>query len=634
MKANSDIVKQRSTEWFEMRKKVKVTGSTLHAALGLENLAEMKQHHYQFVKKRAKPPFTEEVKMRLKYGQENEKNALATVIGGLICAYKPRCFFFQEVGSVYIQAHNEEDFMLVSPDGILRCMNGENCPEDNNLEEHCLIPIGAKCVFPDNTKPLQKPLQPMYTLPPRYVPQCLNEMAAYGSKTLWFVSFTATSQTLLSVKFDTELWKKMLEIAYELHGGEKPKVPVKLHPETKNLKALIKEFTEKKCTFICEVPSFRGVEGPLRESSFLSPHSFCEVRRDVPVVFPDLERLSKVITFDCIPLFEFIHNTLRQEAQEVLVFMLSDHNRHHEEFLPYSVPLGYAMKGKSLSNRELRYLINTTRNELSRRGIPVLCEVYDGQWQNLCMQSDTGLPLTQLRLIKNTWQRIMRLSKEKCLELLILAAKVKATDLERMMGEERLDGEIKTFYNIELKRESDGSLCVQSRGGATFSEPAIAYIRTVTERSRPDLWKENAEIVAECRVEKKRSRTVQVGLKDDEKSLAHLLDREIVEEIKNELGEELILVEEEVHITEKDFSQFVLTLALKHSDVSLLKDIVCDLQEHNERKWINLTSETLYPGLLTNTVRLNKECNVTHYVYITLNTKGKEYTLNNKQLIQ
>ena len=38
MKANSDIVKQRSTEWFEMRKKVKVTGSTLHTALGLENL--------------------------------------------------------------------------------------------------------------------------------------------------------------------------------------------------------------------------------------------------------------------------------------------------------------------------------------------------------------------------------------------------------------------------------------------------------------------------------------------------------------------------------------------------------------------------------------------------------------------
>ena len=605
IKENSDIVKQRSAKWFAMRKNVKVTGSTLHAALGLESLAEMKQHHYQFIKKRPKPPFPEEINVRLKYGQENEKHALATVIGGLMPAYKPKCFSFQEVGSVFIQVYGDEDFMLVSPDGIVRCLGGDNCPSKKCIEDHSLLPIEAKCVFPDSTKPLQ----PMYNLPNRYVPQCLSEMAAYGAQNMWFVSYTVTSLSLIRVHFDEELWKLMLTVAYDLHGGAKPKVPVKLHKDTKLLKVKIHEFTQKKCSFLCEIPSFRGVEGLLRESEVLSPHSYCALREEFTVDLRDVERQCKIISIDCIPLFEAIHNTLRQEAQEVLVFMLSDHNRHHEEFLPYSLPLGYAMKGKSLSNQELRHLVNSTRNELKRRGIPVLCEVYDGQWQNLCMQTQQGLPLNELRLIKPTWQRVLRLTKDKCLELLILGAKIKASDLESMAKEQKLTTGERNYYNLHIERDSAGCLLVTSRGGSTFSKPAIQYIRSITEQSRPDLWEESytdEDMIIDT--DRRRSRKVQVGLRDDERSLAHLLDREIANDIECEIGEEFSALEEDPVLTEKDLSQVLLSLTLRHSDVTLLNDIVADLKEFNERKWINLTVEELYPGLLTNSVRLNKEC--------------------------
>ena len=77
---NTDIIKQRSDKWFHIRKKAKVTGSTMYNALGLSSLGDLKQHHYQFIKKRSPPPFSKEVKKRMKYGQENEKNALAAVI--------------------------------------------------------------------------------------------------------------------------------------------------------------------------------------------------------------------------------------------------------------------------------------------------------------------------------------------------------------------------------------------------------------------------------------------------------------------------------------------------------------------------------------------------------------------------
>ena len=55
LRENSDIVKQRSDKWMELRKSAKVTGSTLYKALGLSSLSDLKQHHYQFVKKRSPP---------------------------------------------------------------------------------------------------------------------------------------------------------------------------------------------------------------------------------------------------------------------------------------------------------------------------------------------------------------------------------------------------------------------------------------------------------------------------------------------------------------------------------------------------------------------------------------------------
>ena len=210
----------------------------------------------------------------------------------------------------------------------------------------------------------------------------------------------------------------------DLHGGEKPKVPVKLHPNTKALKSEISTFMMTHCTFICEIPATFGVQTALRESSILSLYSFCELREKTTINRESIEKDCKFISIQAKPLFNDIHNTLRQGAQEVLVFMLSDHNRHHQEFIPYSLPLGYAMKGKNMSNKDLRYLVDKCRNKLQEKNIPVLCEVYDGQWQHVCMTSTDGSPLTELHLVKPTWQRVQKMSKEKCLQEMILASKI------------------------------------------------------------------------------------------------------------------------------------------------------------------------------------------------------------------
>ena len=204
----------------------------------------------------------------------------------------------------------------------------------------------------------------------------------------------------------------------------------------------------------------------------------------------EINRQCKAICFEGKPLFQSVHNTLRQEAQEVLVFMLSDHNRQHDEYVPYSMPLGYAMKGKTLKNNELCFLIDHCRDELKEKKIPILCEVYDGQWQNVCMTSTQGEPLNKLRLIKPTWQCIQKLSKEKCIQELTLASKLKTVDIEKLEKFSILPNGLCELYNIRIQRELNGSFIISSRGGSNFGNAVMGKIRSVTNVTHPELWEE------------------------------------------------------------------------------------------------------------------------------------------------
>ena len=63
-------------------------------------------------------------------------------------------------------------------------------------------------------------------------------------------------------------------------------------------------------------------------------------------------------------LFPHIHDVLRSQATELLVFMINDKHRLQTDNIPNSIPLGYALKGRCLSNADLHHLINTVRNKL------------------------------------------------------------------------------------------------------------------------------------------------------------------------------------------------------------------------------------------------------------------------------
>ena len=49
--------------------------------------------------------------------------------------------------------------------------------------------------------------------------------------------------------------------------------------------------------------------------------------------------------------------------------MLTDKDRKQSKNVPYSYPVAYAMKGNSMTNKHLEFLVDKVRNELKERRI-------------------------------------------------------------------------------------------------------------------------------------------------------------------------------------------------------------------------------------------------------------------------
>ena len=111
------------------------------------------------------------------------------------------------------------------------------------------------------------------------------------------------------------------------------------------------------------------------------------------------------------------------------------------------------------------------------------------------MTSTDGSPLTELHLVNPTWQTVQKMSKEKCLQEMILASKISRRDLETMVSADRLMYRNTRYHNLKLTRNADSTVNVISTGGVTFTRPAIQYFRSVTKQNCPDLWTQtDAEI--------------------------------------------------------------------------------------------------------------------------------------------
>lgn len=135
-----------------------------------------------------KPPeLSETVKQRMQNGRENEIHAIATLASKFLPAFEPDLGYVEE--GCYMESYQNEPFVVVSPDGSCRNIFDQ---------EKASFGLEIKCSFPGKTYTTLV----FYHLPTYYVIQVLCEMHVLKTNTLFFMSYTTESSTILQVTFD------------------------------------------------------------------------------------------------------------------------------------------------------------------------------------------------------------------------------------------------------------------------------------------------------------------------------------------------------------------------------------------------------------------------------------------------
>ena len=202
----------------------------------------------------------------------------------------------------------------------------------------------------------------------------LAEIAVHGVEELWLLSYTLYSMTVSVVYFDEKLWEKLLQLIESKYGVENVPSCTKLHPSNKSLKSNLAKFIDTHTWYICEVPSFRGeiIVNLLEE--YISPYAPVNIPTPNVLDFMFVMESSGIAVEECNLLFTKIHEVMRGQSSELIMFVISDKDQMQTSDSPTSAPLGFALKGSCLSNKQLCHFINTMRDECKKRGIPILVE--------------------------------------------------------------------------------------------------------------------------------------------------------------------------------------------------------------------------------------------------------------------
>ena len=232
---------------------------------------------------------------------------------------------------------------------------------------------------------------------------------------------------------------------------------------------------------MCEVPTVTGEYGSVTIAEiFNSPYTPAHARQEILKTNDRISQENFLLNADTQRAFNQCHEVLCDPGKELLIFMLRDKDRKQSNNVPYSYPVAYALKGKSMSNKHLEYLVNKLREELKNRNIPVLWEAYDGQWHKSITADSQSNSLTRLHGCDN-WNKVSSLSKDKCIEEISSLSVVKRSTQETLKSKNLQKGAQMMVQDINIEKGLAGELYVIS------AKQKMQYVHSVHPVSRPDL---------------------------------------------------------------------------------------------------------------------------------------------------
>ena len=269
---------------------------------------------------------------------------------------------------------------------------------------------------------------PLYSLQHEDAISILFSMKCQKVPKGWTFYVGNTSAVLIETTYDTNVYKYLLEKVTEQFDSAKPTLRKGIVDLRQELFPKLDMFIKYNSKLICEVPLLKGkIKLGVNNNKF------------IPYKIPEfMERIYNSVlmtdTFDesCVKLTQSVEegiNFLRVEASEIIAFLATDSEWIVKPGIPPHIPIAYGLKGSSLSNKIFRNMQNDIRNELYSRNNSVLCEVYDGQFHDIIVNSDEGEPLTRLQHTKQHFKDVLdNHDKKDLLESLLPYSEITSED--------------------------------------------------------------------------------------------------------------------------------------------------------------------------------------------------------------
>ena len=157
---------------------------------------------------------------------------------------------------------------------------------------------------------------------------------------------------------------------------------------------------------LCELPLSGGEMSQLTPNGKFGAYHYCQdpKRIDISIFLDNDFQETSVHLADLV---EEGFNFLHVEASEIFAFVATDSDRILKPGIPPHIPIAYGLRRHSMCNDIVRNIRNDIRNELKLRNTSVLCEVYDGQFHDLIVRSDSGQPLTRIQNTKDFFRETL-----------------------------------------------------------------------------------------------------------------------------------------------------------------------------------------------------------------------------------
>lgn len=433
---------------------------------------------------------------------------IATLVTLFASSYLPKCFHYYEVGSKYTDGDNIAKLMITSPDGVFKC-SMKHDPEHSCKSifkfpfQHDMT-VEIKSIFSAITN---KTLTPVLYAPTKFhVAQTIAQMFSWDKQGSLYATAGLESVSVCYLKHDDDLWNTMWDMVKEFYDDDNIEIPDYQSPSNGQCHTRIAEFIENNSTFLCELPLIKSQEptdamqmndtGIHETMSMYKAHLGTEPEvstRDWDSAISEWKTVLKEAKEAVQEAFQLE----RRKATELLMFVISNSDRISCKEYPLTIPVAYALKGRSLKQDTMRQLLDHVYQTLHANEARLLCTTMDGQWQGIVCRDRHDNPLTELQLQRDVWKKFKDMKLPEILNFIHEATMVYRSDLEKCAKFQA--DTVGYFQNgniaiaLDLTPDDNGQLhrtlnvrCI----GGTHKLPAfMAKMHLASCTIRPDLYR-------------------------------------------------------------------------------------------------------------------------------------------------